>query len=203
VPKVFVTLVNPSLTNSVNVNKISFKIDARFTKLDANGKDLANDATSWTCVRDNEQKLIWEVKIQDDTWTDLEENPNGDIHDQYRFYRWGGYGAQDRPSPGDLDADFTHYYWDWNKLLLPSNQDSFCGLNNWRVPSRLELMYFNNGSNRPINVDYFPNASWGVFWSSDKTSYNKAWAYNFREGYPDILLRSRKSIRVKLVHDVP
>lgn len=33
-----------------------------YTKLDANGDDLAEAATSWSCVRDNVSGLIWEVK---------------------------------------------------------------------------------------------------------------------------------------------
>ncbi|MFC1534613.1 hypothetical protein ACFL7M_14765 [Thermodesulfobacteriota bacterium] len=33
-----------------------------YTKMDANGNDLADDAVSWVMVRDNVTGLIWEVK---------------------------------------------------------------------------------------------------------------------------------------------
>ncbi len=39
-----------------------------YTKLDAAGNDLPTGATEWTCVRDNDTGLIWEVKT-DDWWS--------------------------------------------------------------------------------------------------------------------------------------
>ena len=43
-----------------------------YTKLDSQGNDLPDTATSWTMVRDNVTGLIWEVKTEenkDDTYT--------------------------------------------------------------------------------------------------------------------------------------
>ncbi|MCU7817955.1 MAG: DUF1566 domain-containing protein [gamma proteobacterium symbiont of Lucinoma myriamae] len=33
-----------------------------YTKIDSNGNDLPDNASSWSCVRDNRSGLIWEVK---------------------------------------------------------------------------------------------------------------------------------------------
>ena len=46
-----------------------------YTKLDANGNDLPNDATEWIMVRDNVTGLIWEVKTND-----------GSVHDKGKTY---------------------------------------------------------------------------------------------------------------------
>ena len=48
-----------------------------YTKLDANGDDLADDAASWVMVRDNVTGLIWEVKTDD-----------GSIHDKDKTCTW-------------------------------------------------------------------------------------------------------------------
>jgi hypothetical protein len=48
-----------------------------YTKLDANGNDLSDDATKWVMVRDNVTQLIWEVKTDD-----------GSIHDKDDTYSW-------------------------------------------------------------------------------------------------------------------
>ena len=71
-----------------------------YTKLDATGEDLPDDAESWTMVRDNVTGLIWEVKVND---------PNHLRH-QGHSYTWyntdpatnGGYAGFDGAS-GWLD----------------------------------------------------------------------------------------------------
>ncbi|MDA3789060.1 MAG: hypothetical protein PF503_11320 [Desulfobacula sp.] len=46
-----------------------------YIKLDASGNDLADEAISWTMVRDNITGLIWEVKTDD-----------GSVHDKDNTY---------------------------------------------------------------------------------------------------------------------
>lgn len=48
-----------------------------YTKIDAEGKELPNDATKWAMVQDNVTGLIWEIKTNDET-----------IHDKDRKYSW-------------------------------------------------------------------------------------------------------------------
>ena len=48
-----------------------------FTKLDAQGQSLPDDAPAWSMVRDNTTQLIWEVKTDD-----------GSIHDKNNTYTY-------------------------------------------------------------------------------------------------------------------
>ncbi len=52
-----------------------------FTKLDQNGNELSDAASSWYMVRDNNTGLIWEAKTN---------NSEPDIHDINNFYSWEG-----------------------------------------------------------------------------------------------------------------
>jgi len=52
-----------------------------YTKLDAGGTDFPDSATDWAMVRDNVTGLIWEVKTDD-----------GSVHDKDDEYTW--YDAQ-------------------------------------------------------------------------------------------------------------
>ena len=51
----------------------------QFTKLNDQGRELAQDAPQWSMVRDNASGLIWEVKTKD-----------GSIHDMGNTYDWQG-----------------------------------------------------------------------------------------------------------------
>ena len=48
-----------------------------YTKLDAQGNALLDSASSWSMVKDNVTKLIWEGKTDD-----------GSIHDKDNTYNW-------------------------------------------------------------------------------------------------------------------
>ena len=56
---------------SYNINPQSY------TKLDENANDLPDEATEWAMVRDNVTGLIWEVKTDDSS-----------IHDRDNEYNW-------------------------------------------------------------------------------------------------------------------
>ena len=55
------------------------KQNRSYTKISYDGKKLPDNAKSWSCVRDNNSGLVWEVKSTD-----------GGIHDRENIYRWGG-----------------------------------------------------------------------------------------------------------------
>jgi len=52
-------------------------IEKGFVKLDAQGKELPENAEQWSMVRDKETGLVWEMKTTD-----------GSIHDMERTYSW-------------------------------------------------------------------------------------------------------------------
>jgi hypothetical protein len=54
-----------------------------YTKLDAAGNDLSDDAASWVMVRDNVTGLIWEVKQNNDGMANY-----NNVHDTDNTYNW-------------------------------------------------------------------------------------------------------------------
>ena len=138
-----------------------------FTKLDASGNSLSASATMWSCVKDNVTGLIWEVKTED-----------GGIHDKNITYRWGGITRQ-----GNYG---TQFYNDWDRLVIGSNSNNFCGNNDWRMPTTQELMSIVNNSryNPALDVDYSPNSNSGTYWSASPYPSDTGIAFivNFNNG---------------------
>ncbi len=159
-----------------------------FTKLDANGNDLPESATAWSCVRDNHTGLIWEVKTDD-----------GGLHDKNDRYDWynpdsntngGSPGYQD--DDGDIcygyDANNQASYCNTHAYVERVNTQSLCGASDWRMPTRLELMgIVDNGTSPTIDTQYFPQTQSSWFWSSSPGAYssNGAWSVYFSDGHVD------------------
>lgn len=164
-----------------------------FTKIAANGNALAlqntpwdadgseAEGSQWSCVRDNVTGLIWEVKTQD-----------GGLHDQSNTYSWfepdstsngGEDGTLNGGSCLGSDCD-THAY------VMAVNSNGLCGANDWRLPTRFELLgLLHNGRVNPsIDIDFFPNTPTGSYWwtSSSYAGYSSyAWGIAFYYGYPN------------------
>jgi len=148
-----------------------------YTKLDADGDALPDSATVWSCVRDNYAGLIWEVKVDDAS------NPRH-FENTYSWYvpdaiRNGG-------QAGTVDGGTcTGSSCDFEGLVEAVNETRLCGVTDWRVPTRQELLSLvNAGQASPaISSAYFPWTS-GAFWtttpvSSDSTA---AWQLDFNAG---------------------
>jgi len=73
-----------------------------YTKLDASGNDLFNDATTWLMVRDNVTGLIWEEKHNKDNVQNYTE-PN-DADNTYTWYD----GTTGYPGNGTDTQDFIN-----------------------------------------------------------------------------------------------
>jgi len=147
-----------------------------YTKLDAAGNKLPDDAASWMMVRDNVTGLIWENKQNRDDVQDY-SNP----HDADNTYYWydsnpatnGGYPGA--PRNGTDTEDFI------NAL----NAANYGGHNDWRLPTFKELdSIVNYGKIYPevsINEIFFSNTARSNYWSSTTfahiTSY--AWTVDF------------------------
>ena len=161
---------------------VTATVEAAYIKVDASGNQLQDSATSWSCVYDDVNELLWEVKTDDD-----------DTHDKDNEYRWGG--------AAETAAGEENVYGDWDELINGSNGESFCGYNDWRVPTKDELREIVVTENSPtINTDYFPNTLAAWFWSSspNASSVSYAWRFSFNIGYDDNYYRS-VYYRVRLV----
>ncbi len=115
-----------------------------YTKLDAQGNDLPVSAKEWVMVRDNVTGLIWEVKTDDET-----------IHDKDNEYTWydsnpdTNGGEAGKPGDGKNTEEFI-------KAL---NAEKFGGFSDWRLPTIKELDSVVNlgGYETSIDTEYFPD----------------------------------------------
>ena len=123
-----------------------------YTKLDANGNDLPASAAQWSCVRDNVTNLVWEVKTDD-----------GGLQDKDNTYTWYNPDtSKNGGHPGVEGSRNTLSY------AVDVNNSGLCGGNNWRMPTKNELLSiidFGNSSS-VIDGNFFPNSTNDWYWSS-------------------------------------
>ncbi len=144
-----------------------------YTKLDANGDALPDSAASWVMVRDNVTGLVWEVKTDD-----------GSLHDRDNEYYWcdpdpltnGGH-------PGLCGNDTnTHDFID------SLNASGFGGRSDWRLPTIKELstlIHSGKGTGPFIDTAFFPMTRNSFYWSSvPGEPYQEAysWTVNCKNG---------------------
>jgi hypothetical protein len=125
-----------------------------YTKLDENGNDLPDSATSWAMVRDNVTCLVWEVKTDD-----------GSIHDKDDYYNW--YSAKTVFIKALNDQQFAGVS-DWR---MPTIKE---------LASIVDLGTYNP----TIDSNFFPEIMSAFYWSSTSyalyTGY--AWGVHFHYG---------------------
>ena len=188
----------------------SGKIDAgdklaktTYQKISKSGKLLADNAIKWGCVYDHSTGLTWEVKTTDRT-----------LHNKNLEFRWGGVNTRYKRLGRYLgrnlrDIDFEQVvlpeslmFKDWDYLIDFSNEEKFCGYDDWRVPNLYEIFTLvscstrspdldsgcgKNSSDAPtLELEFFPNADAGAYWSSSLSAIsvanNHAWTIHFSNG---------------------
>jgi len=181
---------------SQHLDKIGFGNSGfDFTKLDEFADELPDDATGFSCVRDNITGLIWEVK-QQNTGT----IPNTQLREGQNHYTWsysgegnggveGTKGAADSTCPSNTDCGLDTY-------VSEVNATNYCGGNNWRVPTYNELMGLmdlsQEGQTHLLNTEVFPNIPeqsalnhlryWTLETSADGQSLSFAWVLDMQTG---------------------
>jgi hypothetical protein len=100
-----------------------------FTKLDANGATLPNDAPAWPCIKDNTTGLTWEV-------------PGGSalasITNVYTWYQPDDHfngGTAGFPNGGHCLGSACDTY----AFVAALNAAGLCGFHDWRLPTRREM----------------------------------------------------------------
>ncbi len=147
---------------------------------------LGNEPTDWGCTQDNNTGLMWEIKIKNDTKNNTELREMNLTYSNY-VTNLMHYGVSSR-----MDS---------SGFVLSVNEKTLCGANDWRMPTKNELLtlvlcsdgeYGNEKDgcknyteidHPTINTDYFPNSgSW--YWSSsqDISDDTHAWGVNFYTG---------------------
>jgi hypothetical protein len=128
-----------------------------YTKLDVSGNALPDSATSWTTVRDNVTGLIWEVKTDD-----------GSIHDRDNQYTWQE--AKD-VFVSSLNSERFGGFSDWR---VPT------------IKELTYLMDYGTYT-PAINTDFFHYTGSSLYWSStpyaDDVSASYAWSIFSEYGY--------------------
>jgi len=161
-------------------------VEAAYIKVDAAGNALPDSATSWSCVYDDVNELLWEVKTDDEG-----------IHDRDNTYRWG-LTATMRPAGNSIGNS----YGDWDTLVNGTNSETLCGLSDWGVPSidQLRDLMVTEQVRPKIDTAYFPNTGpeWQYWSSSPYTGYSvSAWLLVFSNGHAGPTLRTNyRSVRL-------
>jgi PKD repeat protein len=126
-----------------------------YTKLDATGNVLPDNATAWTMVHDEVTGLIWEEKHHTDNATNYAD-PNN-TNNVYTWYD-GVTGT-----PGDNASTY-----DTQKFINSLNAAYYGGHNDWRLPTAQELATIVDSSrcHPAINTAYFLNTKAAGYWSS-------------------------------------
>lgn len=136
----------------------------RFTKMCAQGNDLPVEAPAWAMVRDNRDKLIWEIKTTD-----------GSIHNNALTCNWEDANTL---FVDELNRQVLGGFSDWR---LPTSQELSGLLDYTRVSPA-------------INTDFFPNTNpfGGRYWTSSlEDQYEPPWGWyvdfvtrDISESYP-------------------
>ena len=159
-----------------------------YTKLDDKGDSLPTSATSWCMVKDNVTGLIWEVKTDD-----------GSVHDKDNQYTW----YDSNPATNGGSAGMPENGTDTEDFINALNAESFGGHKDWRLPTIKELdSIVNLGKYNPgIDTTFFPNTvSFGYYWSSSTNANDTGNAWDIVFNYPGVGWASKSSAgRVRAV----
>lgn len=132
-----------------------------YTKLDANGNELTNDAAQWSMVLDNHTGLIWEVKTGEPGINNKDnrynwQNAKTDFISQLNEQKYGGFSDWRLP--------------DIKELTNIVNYGTF---------------------NPSISLDYFPNTQSGIYWSNDMSIFNENNVWNVYFNYGRVYRSSK------------
>ena len=172
-----------------------------FTKLDSAGEALDANANDWACVKDNITGLIWEAKT------------SANANDLFKWYSTdstsnagtSGFDASGESICTGYDGAEPRSYCNTQAYADRVNAGSHCGITNWRLPTRHELISIVNYNVVEPTADlaYFNYTSTALYWSgtssfSSATASDRAWASSFTYGGSAKQLK-QDSLRVRLV----
>jgi hypothetical protein len=157
------------------------------TKLNGSGEELAATAAEWSCLRDNSNGLVWEVKTG-----------NGGLHNQEDSFSWYNTSLTDSSvGPGFADnsgascegyvAGDPSTYCNTQAFVQRVNTGGWCGQQDWRMPSidELKTLVSLNEAAPGLYSSLFPKGTNRAVWSSSPVdSYpGFAWHIYLNDGY--------------------
>ena len=152
-----------------------------FTKLGANGEALAVQTAAWDDGGDEAAGTIWSC-VRDNVTGLVWETKTNDT------------------SPHSVDEKVT--WANRDNLAGTTNTEALCGIDDWRVPSIMELATIvnNNKQDPTFDITRFPNGKSQAYWSSnpDVNDGTKAWTINFYSGINNLKTKV-STFQVRLV----
>lgn len=148
------------LAGTTNANNNDGHSAFSFLKVSASGAPLEEDASSWSCIKDNVTGLLWEVKTDDDA-----------LHDKEHTYSWynddplsngGSVGIRNGGTCSNAANCDTQGFRD------AVNAAGLCGYNDWRLPTMAELHGLINYNTLSPAIDsvFYPNTVSDFYWSA-------------------------------------
>lgn len=173
----------------------------RYQKLDADGKNLAADASAWQCVKDLETGLIWEVKADPALDTDGKVNPQSGASTFVHIPTQRDYFPSEVAEASCGDDKGVCSVQAYVKHLNSANEGKgLCGSTNWQAPDFDQLYSLvhmgsthKNADDELLSVDvnYFPHMQANDYWTNSRSveSYNydtdtiNYWTIGFNSSY--------------------
>ncbi len=155
----------------------------RFIKIGKNGTPVDEKSDHWFCIQDKKSGLIWEGKS------------SGKLRNAKHRYAIEGNSGD----CGLKSCNAQDYVDHLNKLKL-------CGKNNWRLPSRGELLALalerHDDGLPAIDIRFFPNTQSSFYWTSGQFKYaaDRGYAVDFTTGFDKSRSKSEAS-HLRLVSD--
>ncbi len=157
-----------------------------------NGNDYAKQP--WSCVRDNQSGLIWEVKKSEPGLQNVNNTYSWYDSDNYSNGGWAG------KANGGVCTDSAC---DTESYIKAINAKKLCGYADWYLPSRFELNTIVDTSvpypGPTLPQSFSPESLPGKYWTDTtfKTRRAGAWIWSFDAGSDSVVEKSEAhSIRL-------
>src|SRR5690554_134366 len=124
-----------------------------FTKLDKDGNELDYSVEEYACIRDNYTGLIWEVKTNG--------SKNSDLHSGKALYVWHNPdpetngGLEGLPSTNSDSYHCSIEPCNTEKFIEVVNAESYCGKQNWRLPTYSEIASISNVQSADDKMEHY------------------------------------------------